>query len=76
MAFGIIDGSTYMSSGGRRGRYTYNAGTGVLTLDPGATPARYQRIGATAFRVLEPNGRLGGFTCPLNRSKSPSRPPW
>lgn len=76
MAFGLIDGSTYTTSGGRRGRYSYDAGTGVLTLDPGATPARYKRTGANLFRPLLENGQLGGFTCPLNRAKSPTRLPW
>ena len=76
MAFGILDGSTYMSSMGKRGRYAYDAGTGVLSLDPGADPARFQRISPTTFRVITPSGQLGGFTCPLNRAKNPSRPPW
>ena len=76
MAFGIIDGSTFMNSSGRRGRYTYNAGTGVLTLEPGAGQALYKKAGPTWFRPLLPNGQLGGFTCPLNRAKSPTRPPW
>jgi hypothetical protein len=76
MAFGILDGSTYMSSMGKRGRYAYDAGTGVLSLDPGATPARFQRISPTTFRVITESGQLGGFTCPLNRAKNPSRPPW
>jgi hypothetical protein len=76
MAFGIIDGSTFMNSSGRRGRYNYNAGTGVLTLEPGAGQALYKKAGPTWFRPLLPNGQLGGFTCPLNRAKSPTRPPW
>lgn len=76
IAFGIIDGSTYMSSGGRRGRYSYDPASGILSLDPGANPARYKRISATTFRLLKPDGTLGGFTCPLNRAKSPTRPPW
>ncbi len=76
MAFGIIDGSTFMNSSGRRGRYSYNAGTGVLTLEPGAGQALYKKAGPTWFRPLLPNGQLGGFTCPLNHAKSPTRPPW
>jgi len=76
MAFGILNGSTYMSSQGRQGRYAYNPRTGILTLDPGRSPARYQRISATSFRVITPSGQLGGFVCPLNRSKNPQRPPW
>jgi hypothetical protein len=76
MAFGLIDGSTYVSSTGRRGRYSYDRSSGVLTLDPGGEPARYQRISATTFRVLKPDGTLGGFTCPLNKAKSPTRLPW
>ena len=76
MAFGLIDGSSYMSSGGRRGRYSYDAKSGVLILDPGATPARYKRAGPTWFRPIKEDGALGGFTCPLNRAKNPLRPPW
>lgn len=74
MGFGLIDASTFTTSGGRRGRYTY--GDGILTLDSGANAARYQRTGPNLFRPLLPNGQLGGFTCPLNRAKSPTRLPW
>lgn len=76
MMFGLIDGTTYMSSGGQRGRYSYDTRTGILSLDPGATPARYQRTSATTFRPLLANGTLGGFTCPLNAAKNAQRPPW
>ena len=76
MMFGLVDGTTYMSSGGRPGRYSYDTRSGVLSLDPGATPARYQRISATTFRPLLENGTLGGFTCPLNPAKNPQSPPW
>jgi hypothetical protein len=74
MAFGLIDETSFTTSGGRRGRYTYSAG--ILTLDSGASAARYQRTGPNLFRPLLANGQLGGFTCPLNRAKSPTRLPW
>jgi hypothetical protein len=76
MAFGLIDGSWYMSSAGKRGRYTYDAASAELTLDPGPTPARFKLTGPTVFRPIREDGQLGGFTCPLNRAKNPSRPPW
>jgi hypothetical protein len=76
MIFGILDGSTYMQASGRRGRYSYDAKSGVLTLDPGGRPARYQRISPTSFRVIDPaTGQLGGFVCPLNRAKNPGARP-
>ena len=75
-AFGIIDGSSYMNAMGKRGRYSYDSRSGVLTLVQGGKPARYQRISATTFRVITPSGALGGFVCPLNRAKNPQRPPW
>lgn len=76
LAFGILDESTYMASNGKRGRYKYDAATATLSLDPDAVPARYRRISATTFRLLREDGQLGGFTCPLNRAKNPTRPPW
>jgi hypothetical protein len=76
MMFGLINGATYMSSGGKRGRYSYETRTGILSLDPGAMPARYQRTSVTIFRPLLANGTLGGFTCSLNPVKNPQRPPW
>ncbi|MEO8361569.1 MAG: hypothetical protein ABI672_16160 [Vicinamibacteria bacterium] len=76
MTFGLIDGTTYMSSSGRRGRYSYDKHTGILSLDAGVRPARYQRTSANIFRPLLENGTLGGFSCPLNRAKNPQRPPW
>ncbi len=76
MAFGILDASSYMASNGKRGQYKYDAASATLTLDPGATPARYRRISATTFRPIREDGQLGGFTCPLNTSKNANRPPW
>jgi hypothetical protein len=76
LMFGLLDRSTYMSSDGHKRSYVYDVNSGVLTLDPGAMPARYQRVGATSFRLLRDNGELGGFVCPLNKAKNPSRPPW
>ncbi len=75
MTFAILDGSTYMASSGRTGRYTYNSGTGVLSLMQGGETARFQRTGPTLFRPIRPDtGELGGFTCPLNRSLNPRNP--
>lgn len=76
MSFGIVDGSTFVNSEGRRGRYAYDAGSATLTLEPGAGQARYKRVNSTLFRPIREDGQLGGFTCPLNRAKNPSRPPW
>lgn len=76
MMFGLIDGKSYISSGGRRGRYSYDPNTGILSLDPGAARARFQRISANTFRPLLENGTLGSFSCPLNRAKNPQNPPW
>ncbi len=77
MTFGIIDGSNYMNSNGKRGRYTYSAASGLLTLDPGRAPVRFQRISGTTFRALHPTtGQLTAFVCPLNKAKNPQRPPW
>ena len=76
MAFAILDATTYMASNGKRGQYTYDAGSATLSLDPGTAPARYRRISATTFRPIREDGQLGGFTCPLNPAKNANRPPW
>jgi hypothetical protein len=76
MAFSILDGQTYMGSNGRTGRYAYDARTGVLSLDPGRTPARFKRTTDRSFRAMNPDGSLAGFTCPLNTAKNPRTPPW
>ena len=76
-AFGIVDGSTYMSSNGMSGRYTFDVASGVLALDTESDPMRYQRISERSFRVINPaTGGPGGFVCPLNSSKDPRTPPW
>ncbi|WP_031495482.1 hypothetical protein [Bryobacter aggregatus] len=64
-----------MSSSGKKGRYSYDAATGTLSLDPGKNRAPYHRVNSTTFRLLKEDGSLGGFTCPLNLSKNPQRPP-
>jgi hypothetical protein len=76
LAFGIQDASSYMASNGKRGQYEYDVASATLMLDPGPTPARYRRVSATTFRLVQEDGQLGGFTCPLNQSKNADRPPW
>lgn len=75
MMFAILDGSTYMASTGRTGRYTYDSGSGLLSLIQGGETARFQRTGPTLFRPINPaTGRTGGLTCPLNRKLDPRHP--
>ncbi len=74
--FGILDGSRYMSSTGNIGRYSYDRRTGVLLLDPGADPARFQRFAENNFNAINADGSSTAFVCPLNPKKDPRRPPW
>ena len=76
IAFGILDGSSYMNSSGRRGRYSYDPGSGVRLLDPGPNPARFKRTSERSFRATHPDGSFTAFVCPLNTAKNPARRPW
>jgi hypothetical protein len=77
LMFGLIDENTYSNYDGLIGTYAYDPDTGVISvgLDKGA-PARYVRTMDTAFRGLNEDGSLAGFTCPLNRAKDATQPPW
>jgi hypothetical protein len=64
------------ASNGKPGHHEYDAGSTTLSLNPGATPARYRRGSSAIFRPARDDGQLGGFTCPLNLPKNANRPPW
>lgn len=68
--FGIVDGSTYRDFDGRTGRYTFDAGTGVLRLTTGSSRGlTYKRETARNFRVLDDAGAITGGSCVYNASK-------
>ena len=77
MMFGLIDATSYKNYDGDVGGYAFDRESGIIQigLQTGA-PARFVRIGATAFRALNEDGTLAGFVCPLNPSKDPNSPPW
>lgn len=68
--FGIVDGSTYRDFDGRRGRYAFDASTGVLHLVSGSSAGlRYKRMPEGNFRVLGRNGDITGGNCVHNNAK-------
>ncbi len=77
MMFGLIDATSYKKYDGDVGGYAFDRESGIIQigLQTGA-PARFVRIGATAFRALNEDGTLAGFVCPLNPAKDPNSPPW
>ena len=77
MMFGLIDATSYKNYDGDVGSYAFDQESGIIQvgLQTGA-PARFVRIGATAFRALNEDGTLAGFVCPLNSAKDPNSPPW
>jgi hypothetical protein len=65
--FGIVDGTTYRNYDGKTGRYTFDAASGVLRLNSGASRGlSYKRETATVFRVLDDNGKITGGSCIYN----------
>ena len=75
--FGLIDGTTYSDYDGKRGAYTFDNGTGVLTMTNGSRQGwHYKKVGEWSFRMLTPNGQETSYTCPLEPAKDPLKRPW
>ena len=75
--FGLVDGSTYSDWDGNHGHYSYNPGSGVITMTDGSRQAwRYARTGDWSFTLID--NRTGNkiYTCPFNGTKNPARGPW
>jgi hypothetical protein len=77
MMFGLIDGATYSDYDGHHGRYSYDAGSGMLTMLDGSRQGwQYKRVAEWSFRAVDPAGKELAFTCPLDAKKDPLRRPW
>ena len=77
LMFALLDDSSYNDYLGVARGYTYDPSTGILEIgmETGGA-ARYLRIYEHAFRGIDENGELLGFTCPLNTMLDPIHPRW
>jgi hypothetical protein len=76
LQFGLLDGTTYSTFDGGRGRYVYSAQSGILTFTTGPM-AGLRRIRATerTFDILDERGRPTAFACPWS-PKNPRKLHW
>jgi hypothetical protein len=75
--FGLLDKTTYSDFDGKKGHYTYDGGTGILTMTDGSRQDwRYKRVAQTAFHHIDPQGKDTAYTCPLLTGKDPLKHPW
>ena len=75
--FGLIDAATYSDYDGKRGHYSYDAQTGIITMTDGSRQGwKYKRVDNWAFRMLDQQGKETQYTCPLEPKKDPLRRPW
>jgi hypothetical protein len=76
LQWGILDGSTYSTFDGGRGRYVYNTATQILTFTSGPFQGlKRGHYGARSFIVLDENGHETAFTCPWE-GKDPRKLHW
>ena len=80
MMFGLHDGRTYSSFDGKKGRYTYDMASGLLTMDDGPLAGiKYQRVGdpslTPAVRMLDQKGQVTAYMCPKQGTKDPNKHP-
>jgi len=77
MMFGLIDETTYSDYDGHRGRYSFDQGSGVITMSDGSLRGvRYKKIDEWSFVKLDDKNRKTAFTCPLDKKKNPLVRPW
>jgi hypothetical protein len=75
--FGLIDASTYADFDGKHGHYSYDTGTGVLTMTDGSRQGwRYHKVGEWSFTLIDNAKGSEIYTCPYEAGKDPSRGPW
>ena len=77
MMFGLIDATTYSDYDGKRGHYTYDAQSGILTMTDGSREGwKYKHTADWSFRALDAKGEDTSFNCPLDDKKDPLKRPW
>ena len=75
--FGLIDATNYADWDGHHGHYTYDDGSGVLTMTDGSREGwRYHKDGEWSFRLINNQNGAETYTCPLDANKDPSHGPW
>ncbi|GAC1301862.1 MAG: hypothetical protein NVSMB19_10450 [Vulcanimicrobiaceae bacterium] len=76
LQFGLIDGATYSDFDGRRGKYAYDARSGVLVFTSGWFKGlRRLRTDDRVFTVLDAAGARTSFACPWT-PKDPRKKHW
>jgi len=75
--FGLVDRATYSDYDGKKGHYSYDAQSGILTMTDGSRQGwKYKRVDTWSFRMLDPQGKETQYTCPLEPKKDPLKRPW
>lgn len=75
--FGLLDTTTYSDYDGKRGKYAYDAGTGLLTMTDGARQGwRYKKVAEWSFQMIDAKGQETSYTCPFEPGKDPLKRPW
>ena len=75
--FGLIDPATYADWDGHHGTYSYDVGSGVLTMTDGSRQGwRYRKVGNWSFTLIDNKSGKEIYTCPFNAAKDPSHGPW
>lgn len=73
--FGLVDGSTYADYDGEQGHFTF--ADGILTMTDGPRQGwRYRKIAGWSFRLIDNRSGKEVYTCPLEKTKNPTRGPW
>lgn len=73
----IVNGSTYRNFNGKQGSYSFNEGTGIITLTSGDSAGmKYKKMSDKNIRLLHPDGRVSGVNCVFNAHKNPDGSHW
>jgi hypothetical protein len=74
LQFGLLNGNTYSTFDGGRGRYSYSRATGILTFTSGPFAGmRRSRETELAFRIMDEHGASTAFMCPWTPKNPASR---
>jgi hypothetical protein len=76
LQFGLLDGASYSTFDGGRGRYVYSAQTGILAFTSGPMAGlRRSRYTERSFLILDEHGARTAFVCPWS-PKDPRKKHW
>jgi hypothetical protein len=76
LQFGIVDGTTYTTFDGGKGKYAYSPATGILAFQSGPfAKLRRSRETEKTFRILDEHGVATAMLCPWT-PKNPLKRHW